>query len=196
MADSNRASPPEPAGGPTRCAPLAAEGDPFAQLGVPQRFEVDPAAVDRAWRRGAARLHPDRFADPIEQREAARAASILNAARETLLDPLRRAEALLALRGGPAAADERGLPPEFLPQILEIRERLAEAEAAGDLAERREIAAWCARERGDRIARVAALLDGEVAASGVDDALRRARLEINVWRYLERLREELGSGAS
>jgi Fe-S protein assembly co-chaperone HscB len=183
--------PPQSKGEFARSTHHAAQDDPFAGLDLPQRFTVDPVAVDRAWRRGAARLHPDRFSDPVEQREAVRAASILNAARETLLDPLRRAEALLALRGGPAAADERGLPPEFLPQMLEIRERLAEADLAADAAARREIEAWCARERDDRIARVAALLDGGAAASGEAEPLRQVRLEINVWRYLERLREEL-----
>jgi len=162
--------------------------DPFERLGLPPRFDLETDAIDRAWIRRAAECHPDRAADPVAAAEASRRAAALNDARTTLRDPERRADRLLRRLGGPSAAEEKGLPPAFLAGMMELRERVEEAVADADPAAREEIEREVAAERDDLIARVGALF---VEAADDPDRLREIRLELNVWRYQERLLAEL-----
>src|SRR5205823_7350703 len=55
----------------------------------------------------------------------------VNEAYHTLKDPFARAEYLLALDGGPTAAQQKQIPQAFLVEMLELRERVEEARAAG-----------------------------------------------------------------
>lgn len=166
--------------------------DPFDLLGLPPRFDLDASEIDRAWIRLAAACHPDRVSDPVEAVEASARSAQLNEARATLRDPERRADRLLRRLGGPAAADETSLPPTFLAEVLEVRERVEEARGAdGDV--RREIEKEVVSRRDACIARVASLF---LEGGGDSSRLRRIRLELNVWRYHERLLAELRGTAS
>ena len=123
--------------------------DPFATLGIPRKFDVDLAAVERTHRELSRALHPDRFvgAPPSERRAALTKAVEVNEAWRVVRDPIRRAEALLTLAG--AAVGEGHEPkadPEFLMEMLEQREALAEARHSRDLgAVRKMVAAIEAR---------------------------------------------------
>lgn len=158
--------------------------DPFALLGLPRRFEVDGAALQRAWLERAARLHPDR-ADAPE--DAARLSAELNEAKAVLQDPERRANAMLSLLGGPTKEQDKSLPEGFLMEMLEAREAMqAEIEAEGEEA-RTRWESWAASRRGEIIGRV-----GELFARGGDAAtLRAVRTELNAWRYIERMIEQV-----
>jgi len=162
------------------------DDDPFARLGVEPRFDLDAATVDAAHRRLLVRLHPDRLSDPVEQAEAARTMALVNAARTTLLDDERRADALLRRLGGAAKEEDRSLPDGFLIEMMERREAMEEALAGGDPAERAKFVAWARDERTARLKAIAALLQG-----GDSDALSEARLEMNALRYVERMAEAL-----
>jgi molecular chaperone HscB len=112
--------------------------NPFATLGLAPRFDVDLAAVERTHRELSRALHPDRFvgAGASERRAALTRAVEVNEAWRVVRDPIRRAEALLALAGAPTG--EEGTPhappdPEFLMEMMEQREALAEAREARDL---------------------------------------------------------------
>ena len=112
--------------------------NPFATLGVEARFDVDLSAVEKTHRELSRALHPDRYvgASASERRGALGKAVEVNEAWRILRDPIRRAEALLALRG--VTLDERNpsqrqADPEFLMEMLEQREALAEAKQARDL---------------------------------------------------------------
>jgi molecular chaperone HscB len=109
--------------------------DPFATLGIARRFDVDVRALEKTHRDLSRALHPDRFAGATagQRQEALARAVEVNEAWRVLRDPLRRAEALLALWG--VTAREGGgaaLDGEFLQEILEQREALAEARATRD----------------------------------------------------------------
>ena len=109
--------------------------DPFATLGIAPSFDVDLAAVEQTHRELSRALHPDKYvrAGPSERREALSRAVEVNEAWRVVRDPIRRAEALLAL-GGVTVAEDRARPadPEFLMEMLEQREALSEAIAAKD----------------------------------------------------------------
>lgn len=168
--------------------------DPFDRLGLPAKFDLEDSEIDRVWVRLAAASHPDRAGDPVTAAEAARRSAELNQARAMLRDPEQRANRLLERLGGPGAVDEKGLPPAFLMEMMELRERVEEAVADADPKSRRRIEQEVANERDARIARVAGLF---VDAAGDPERLREIRLELNVWRYHERLLSELrGAGSA
>jgi molecular chaperone HscB len=107
--------------------------DPFALLGLPPGYEVDLAALERAFFERSKQLHPDRLAsasagERVAQLSRSRA---LNDAYQLIKKPVPRAEYLLA-RAGATIGDNERLDPAFLMEILELREELAEARAAGN----------------------------------------------------------------
>jgi molecular chaperone HscB len=117
--------------------------DPFATLGLPRRYDVDLPAVEKTHRELSRALHPDRFvnAGASERRAALSKAVEVNEAWRIVRDPIRRAEGLLELAGA-AVGEERAsaTDPEFLMEMLEQREALAEAKQAKDLARIQEMA--------------------------------------------------------
>ncbi|MGD0525297.1 MAG: Fe-S protein assembly co-chaperone HscB [Polyangiaceae bacterium] len=111
--------------------------DPFATLGLPRRFELDLAAVEKTHRELSRALHPDKFvnAGASERRAALSKAVEVNEAWRVVRDPIRRAQALLELSGVAVGEERAGASdPEFLMEMLEQREALAEAKQAKDLA--------------------------------------------------------------
>jgi molecular chaperone HscB len=164
--------------------------DPFELLDLPRRFELDRAALRSAYLQRAARLHPDRFRDPVERAEAARRAAELNDARAILADDERRANALLALLGGPDREDEKTLPDGFLMEIMDVRQEMEAALASGDPAERARFEAWAAEQRTERLEAIAGLFE-RALASPDQDLLAAIRVELNALRYIERMIEQL-----
>lgn len=107
--------------------------DAFHRLGLPRRFVLDTGELERAYLRHSREVHPDYHlggasADLSASLELSAA---VNEAYNTLRDPFTRAEHLLALEGGPTAAEYRQMPPAFLTEMLELREELEAARGAG-----------------------------------------------------------------
>jgi molecular chaperone HscB len=101
----------------------------FERLGLPRRFRLDSAELERNYLTKSREVHPD-FAGsdaPSQQQSAA-----LNEAYTTLRDPFKRAEYLLAVEGGPSAADSRDMPAEFLEEMLELRMKIEEIKQEHD----------------------------------------------------------------
>lgn len=162
--------------------------DPFDVLGLPARFDVDPASLHAAWLRGSALLHPDAShagGAPNDER-LARLAD-LNRAKSVLADPIHRAEALLERLGGPAKDADKSLPDGFLLEMLDVREQVEQAGEDQDEINRWE--AWAERRRAEAVRTVSGLFDAH--ASGVSGALTDIRRELNAWRYIERMLEQL-----
>jgi molecular chaperone HscB len=169
--------------------------DPFTLLGLPRRYDLHRRAIEAAHLRRLAVLHPDRVADPLRQAQAQQESAALNDARTILLDAERRADALLALLGGPAREADRSLPEGYLMEVMALRERLER----GQSGEAPEIMQAIEEEVRDRRARHRAeasrlfdiALGAEDPAGQNPAVLRRIRLELNAWRYIERLRGAL-----
>jgi len=160
--------------------------DPFAVFNLPHQFDIDQADLRKRFVKASAAAHPDRFTDPVEQAEAAERSSEINEAHRILKDPEARANALLALLGGPAKEDDKSLPDELLMEMMEVREKQEEAEASGDAAVLKELADWARQQRAEHLDRIAQLLRED--ASGED--LKEARKQLNALRYFERMIEQ------
>ncbi|CDS01063.1 hypothetical protein, partial [Sporisorium scitamineum] len=95
-------------------------------------WEVDTSALKRAWRLKMAVTHPDRMVGRTdkEQQIGAQQSALINRAYETLLNPLPRAHYLLERHHAPEVSESDSLEdPELLMEVMELRERLEEAES-------------------------------------------------------------------
>lgn len=161
--------------------------DPFRLFGLPASFDVDPSSVERAWLRLASQLHPDLNSD--DEGSQARLAHI-NEARQILLDPELRANALLGLLGGPSKESDRSLPDGFLGEMMEVREQAEEARASADGEGWEAFRAWAAARREEHIESVRTLFAALPQSPGPAQ-LGAIRTELNAWRYIERMLEQL-----
>jgi molecular chaperone HscB len=116
-------------------ARTVARDDPFALLGLSPAYDVDLEALERAFFERSKQLHPDRVvgSSPAERVVVLSRSRALNDAYQLIKKPIARAEYLLA-RAGITIGDNERLDPAFLMEILELREELAAARAAGDTA--------------------------------------------------------------
>ncbi|MGP1677856.1 MAG: Fe-S protein assembly co-chaperone HscB [Burkholderiales bacterium] len=158
----------------------------FELFGLPQRFAVDLAQMDEAYRGIQSQVHPDRFvhAGDAERRASMQSATQVNEAYRTLKNPLARARYLLALQRVDVASESNtAMPAEFLLQQMHWRE--AVEEAANQPAALAELERRLAREMRDEYAELERSLD-----SDGDYAL--AAGTVRKLMFLERLREEIG----
>lgn len=162
---------------------MAAE-DPFSALGLEPGFDLSPGAIERAYLARAAALHPD-ASDASEAAAAGRRMATLNDARRTLKNPESRARALLAVRGMDEPGDQ-SLPDGFLEEMLEVRMEIEEAVASGDKGARARWVAWAEERRRGHVERTRAHFDRMDGPA--------VRTELNAWRYIERLIEQLDPG--
>jgi molecular chaperone HscB len=95
----------------------------FERLGLPRRFRLEAAELERNYLARSREVHPDFTGnDPASLPESA----ALNEAYATLRDPFRRAEYLLVVAGGPSATEVKQMPAEFLEEMLDLRMRIEE----------------------------------------------------------------------
>ena len=160
--------------------------DPFETLGLPPAYRIDPAALQRAYLLKSASLHPDLADDPL----AAESSAALNRARQVLEDPEARADALLLRLGGPPREAERSLPDGFLAEIMSVREELQDAALSGDSAARHRLKQWADERRDAHIASVTRRFDA-LPPTPTPAHLRDIRRELNAWRYIERMLEQI-----
>ena len=111
---------------------LGAMSDHFTRLGLPRRFALDAAELERNYLARSRSVHPDYHLGGATADLAASLdlSAALNEAYNTLRDPFARANYLLGLEGGPSAAEQKQMPPAFLAEMLEAREQVEEARIA------------------------------------------------------------------
>jgi molecular chaperone HscB len=109
--------------------------DPFATLGIARSYDLDLPELEKTYRQLSRALHPDRHSSttPGEKREALTRAVEVNEAWRIVRDPIQRAEALLSLAGVPVGEEREFVRDlEFLEEMLEQREALAQARRCSD----------------------------------------------------------------
>jgi molecular chaperone HscB len=167
--------------------------DPFATLGLARRYDLDLSELERRYRDLQRALHPDRHTTKpaSERRMTLQKAVEVNEAYRILRDDQRRAEALLAALGGETRAEpDRAADPELLMEMMELREALSEAKAAGDTAGVARLAERVTRERAEtreKLLRSFAALPEKPVAS----ALGPARELVSRLKYYQRFLDEV-----
>lgn len=163
-------------------APAGSRDEPFALLGLAPSYDVDLAALERAFFERSKALHPDRAAGSTagERIAALTRSRALNDAYQLIKKPVPRAEYLLA-RAGVSIGDNERLDPTFLMEILELREELAAARVAGDT----ELVGRLAQAMRDRRAEAIGALSALFARSEFAAIKERLVLLRYIDRYLE-----------
>ncbi|HEU5434882.1 MAG TPA: Fe-S protein assembly co-chaperone HscB [Telluria sp.] len=142
----------------------------FELFHLPARFDVDPAALDSAYRDVQGQVHPDRFvnAGDAEKRVAMQWATRANEAYQTLKNPQKRARYLVELHGVDLQTESNtAMPMDFLMQQMEWREALGEARAARDEAALESLDAQVKTLRKSQLAEAGRQLDAQdFAAAG------------------------------
>lgn len=156
----------------------------FQLFGLEPVFALDAEALERSYREIQSRVHPDRFAHAgaAERRASLQWTTRVNEAYRTLKSPVQRAKHLLELHGVDVAFETNtAMPPEFLMQQMELRERLEEARGAAALDSLR-------RGLRDEKARLEAAIEEQIDVR--KDYPGAAQL-VRKLMFLERLDEEI-----
>lgn len=165
--------------------------DYFALLGLPRTYAIDVKKLRSAFRGIARGIHPDRFSGEAEEVRslATRLSAEVNQAFHVLSDPVRRADYLLELSGGPSAAEMREVPGDFLAEVMMLREEIDQAKTADDdealVRHRESIAA----RRQESLRQIAVLAESS-ADLGAPERKSLRRL-LNSMKYLDNLLAEL-----
>jgi molecular chaperone HscB len=171
----------------------------FERLGLPRRFGLDPDEVERKYLARSRELHPDfhQLATTSEQRASMELTAALNEAYAALRQPFRRAEYLLALEGGPSAAEHKQMEPAFLEEMLELRMEIEELRETGTAdSPARSGMARQLNERLGRFREQLAAAFGELETKSPKDPVRkdllvRVRQLLNSAKYVEGLLRDL-----
>lgn len=169
--------------------------DAFDLLGLEPRFDLTSGEVRAAYLARVGGVHPDREAGERVSGgagENVEGASALNAAKMALADPETRANILLARLGGASKDVNRDLPDGFLMKMMEAREELEAAASRRDGAGIERWRGWAEKERDGHIARVGGLFAEVAAGKPTGVGLTAVRQELNAWRYIERMLEQIG----
>lgn len=157
---------------------MTGDSDHFARLGLPRRFSLDAAELERQYLDRSRAVHPDLAGDsPGSLDGSAR----LNQAYAVLKEPARRADYLLQLMGGPGPTEVSQAPAEFLEEMLDLRMAIAEA---SDATSRSEL------EKSLSLRRTA-LLDEINPLFDEPTALRRIRELLNALKFIDGLLRDL-----
>jgi molecular chaperone HscB len=165
--------------------------DPFERLGLPGRFSVDSAELERQYLARSREAHPDFHSGSTaeQQGDAEADSAAINEAYATLKDPFRRAEALLKMLGGPSASEQKEMPPAFLMELLELREQIEQA--AGPA--KAKIEAELTERENALFAGIAKSFGKCEPPPAAPALLKGIRQELNAAKYLRGLLRDLRS---
>ena len=172
-----------------------AMNDPFQILELPRQYDLNESLLQQQFVALSAANHPDRFSDPVQQAEASEKSAAINEAYALLKDPVLRAQVLLKLIAGELSEDRDTLPPDFLMEVMEVRESMEQAVEQSDTAKLDELRTWASQERADHLDRIAVTFDAHMNSTTTDTTpdllIRQVQQDLNVLRYLERMLEQM-----
>ena len=150
-------------------------------------FALDTDQLAVQYRQLQQQYHPDRYAtaSEAERLQALQQASDVNAAYQTLKDPLSRAEYLLMLQGPDIRGEQQTLQdPEFLMQQLSWREELEALREAADPEAQIPVFEQRISSEYNRLMQQLQQALAEVALPLAADAIRKLK-------FVRKLRDEL-----
>jgi molecular chaperone HscB len=159
-----------------------AEMTHFERLGLPQRFAIDPAALEQNYLERSRAVHPDHTGNDPTSLELSAA---LNEAYAIVRDPGRRAAYLLTLAGGPSPTQVSQAPAEFLEEMLDLRMQIEEAKS--DSAARAEFERTLTARRTRLLDEAGQALDSSDAST----KLTAIRQTLNAVKFLNGLLRDL-----
>lgn len=164
--------------------------DHFERLGMPRRFSIDVAQLEREYLARSRALHPDyhQLSGAAQQAASVGLSAALNEAYSTLKNPFRRAEYLHKLEGGPAASELKDMPSEFLEEMLELRMEIASLtpDSPQALAMEKQLV-----ERRDELLNQVGTMLESLSPENRSANLSQARRVLNATKYIQNLLRDL-----
>lgn len=154
-------------------------------------WSVDTSALKRAWRLKMAVTHPDRMVgrSDKEQQIGAQQSALINRAYETLLHPLPRAFYLLEKHGVSEVSESDSLEdPELLMEVMELRERLEDAESEEEAAEVRADNAKLLEATIEKLKQAFAQTPPDL------ETAKEASVQLRYWTNIEKAAREWSPG--
>lgn len=155
----------------------------FELFGLPVGYRVDPADLNSRYRELQRHAHPDRYvgAGDAERRYALQLTAQLNAAWQTLKDPVQRGRYLLQLHGVDTGEEtDTVMNSAFLVEQMELRERLEEAREKQDTDDLHTIGERLRARLSESEHELATHFDRDVASLG------RARELVREMQFLQK----------
>lgn len=162
----------------------------FELFGLPSTFDLDVADLTARYRDLQRRFHPDRFASASEpeRRLSLQLTAQVNAAFQTLKDPVARARYLLGLQGVDTGENtDTAMDTAFLMEQMELRESLAEAREAAD----RHVCLESLRQRVDEEFETRSAQLRTRFMENSEPARRQARNLVREMQFLQKLAHEI-----
>jgi molecular chaperone HscB len=108
----------------------------FEFYDIPESFQIDAAALKKQFYSLSKQYHPDFYAneDDAKQQEILEISTLNNKAYQTLSDPSRRLEYILKQHDLVNEGAKPQLPGDFLMEMMDLNERLMEADDAEQVA--------------------------------------------------------------
>ena len=162
----------------------------FELFNLPVAFDLDSADLAARYRELQRRFHPDRFASaPAPERLlSVQLTAQINAAFQTLKDPVARARYLLGLQGVDTDQEtDTSMSPVFLMEQMELREALAEAVLRAD----RDIQIASLRQQVDKQLELKSATLRVHFAENSEVALGQARNLVREMLFLQKLAHEI-----
>ena len=103
----------------------------FELFNLPVSLQVDKAALSKKYFELQKQYHPDFFTqqDEADQKKALEKSSLVNKALKVLQNPDQTIQYVLQLKGLLTENEKYALPPDFLMVMMELNEKLEEADA-------------------------------------------------------------------
>jgi molecular chaperone HscB len=163
--------------------------DHYERLGLPRRFSLDDAEIERHYLARSREVHPDLFqlGGSLEQRASLELSAALNEAYAVLRDPFRRAEYLLLLEGGPTPAELKEMPAVFLEEMLDLRMEIEQIKQKPESPAFAAIELRLAQRRDGLIKQIGDLFSREADPT----RLKEIRRLLNAAKYVQGLIRDL-----
>jgi len=167
----------------------------FERLGLPRRFLLDAAEVERQYLARSRDVHPDfhQLGSSGEQNASLELTARLNEAYAALRDPFKRAEYLLTLEGGPSASEQKEMPAEFLEEVLELRMEIEELKGQPAESPARVAMARQLQQRRETMLKEIGGDFAKLESGGPRELLKSLRRRLNALKYVQNLLRDLKS---
>jgi molecular chaperone HscB len=166
----------------------------FELFGIEPTYDIDPHELRRKYLSLSRSIHPDVAGQSsVEIRKRSLdLSSGLNRAYDTLRDPVARAEYLLAMAGGPSAADDKSVPDGLLGEVMMIREEIEEATETDDTPRQQAVREQIsARQRASEDAIASSCRSADLKEP---DARKQLREQLNAIKYWNNLLGQIPAG--
>lgn len=115
----------------------AMQQNPFVILSLELKYNIDLTKLEQSYFKAQLACHPDRFVghSAVEQAKARDQSAVVNAAYQSLKDPVNRAAIIMKVNNiaVPGEGDNTTQNPEALMEAMELRERLGELKSPDEL---------------------------------------------------------------